>query len=583
MTLWQFIFKYLGKCKYWFIAYALVSTIAPGLDIICQKFYAQIIASIGTNPSSALSTPVLTNLLIVALLYAGHDIFDGLNTYFEMRTKIRYQQLTRNELFAHNHKHSANFFNTEQSGTVLAKTGNLIHSIFSLMSHIRNNFLPFSAYFIFSFIMLLTINVWLALDIMLINILTIVSIYRSMRKMQSYASATAKEESKIIGLMVDSIANARLVKFAAAVKHETRTLFKQMHKAIYAIIKQSKVGGKARSLNNAVVAIVMSINFIIIAYFFYYDKLTLADIILCASLTRRLTDHAFDLSFFFSEMHSKIGTANDALSLLYRPFDVTDIPNAKALNIKTNSVEFKNATFSYKKNKPLFNKLNLTIAPNEKLGLVGISGSGKSTLINLILRAFDLKSGKILISGQDISKVTQYSLHQNIALISQEPCLFNRSIMENIRFAKPKAPDEEVYQAAKLAHIHDTIIKMPKGYDSVVGERGVKLSGGEKQRIAIAAAILKDTPILILDEATSALDSQSEQAIEKALKNIMKNKTVIAIAHRLSTLKNMDKIAVLDKGEIIEYGNEKELLKNKSGIFYKLYKLQSDGYLQNQA
>ena len=152
--------------------------------------------------------------------------------------------------------------------------------------------------------------------------------------------------------------------------------------------------------------------------------------------------------------------------------------------------------------------------------------------------------------------------------------------MENIRFAKPKATDEEVYKAAKLAHIHDVILKMPKGYNSVVGERGVKLSGGERQRIAIAAAILKDTPILILDEATSALDSQSEQAIEKALKNIMKNKTVIAIAHRLSTLKNMDKIVVLDKGKIVEYGSQNELLKNKSGTFYKLYKLQSEGYLK---
>ena len=581
MTLWQFIFKYLGKCKYWFIAYALVSAVAPGLDIICQKFYAQIIASIGTDPSSALSSPVLINLLIVALLYAGHDIFDGLNTYFEMRTKIRYQQLTRNELFAHNHKHSSNFFNTEQSGTVLAKTGNLMHSIFSLMSDMRIHFLPIAAYFIFSLIMLLTINIWLALDIILINIITIISIYCSMRKMQSYASVTAKEESKITGIMVDSIANARLVKFAAAVKHETRTLFKQMHKAIYAAIKQGKVGGKARSFNNLIVAIVMGINFMIITYFFYYDKLILADIILCATLTKRLTDHAFDLSYFFSELHSKIGKANDALALLYRPFDVIDAPNAKKLNIKTNSVEFKNTSFSYKKGKPLFNKLNLTITPNEKIGLVGISGSGKSTLINLILRAFDLNSGKILISGQDISKVTQYSLHQNIALISQEPCLFNRSIMENIRFAKPKATDEEVYKAAKLAHIHDVILKMPKGYDSVVGERGVKLSGGERQRIAIAAAILKDTPILILDEATSALDSQSEVAIEKALKNIMKNKTVIAIAHRLSTLKNMDKIAVLDKGKIIEYGTQKELLKNKSGTFHRLYKLQSEGYLQN--
>jgi ATP-binding cassette subfamily B protein len=153
--------------------------------------------------------------------------------------------------------------------------------------------------------------------------------------------------------------------------------------------------------------------------------------------------------------------------------------------------------------------------------------------------------------------------------------------MENIRFAKPNASDEEVYKAAKLAHIHDVIMKMPKGYDSVVGERGVKLSGGERQRIAIATAILKDTPILILDEATSALDSQSEVAIEKALKNIMKNKTVIAIAHRLSTLKNMDKIVVLENGQIIEQGSQKELMKNKSGTFSRLYKLQSDGYLQN--
>jgi ATP-binding cassette subfamily B protein len=300
------------------------------------------------------------------------------------------------------------------------------------------------------------------------------------------------------------------------------------------------------------------------------------------SLIIRLSYHSFDTAQIFDRLQTNLGSINDAIDLLYRPFEITDTPHAKALKIKENSVEFKNVTFSYKKNSPLFNKLNLTIAPNEKIGLVGVSGSGKSTLINLILRAFDLKSGKILISGQDISKVTQYSLHQNIALISQEPTLFNRSIMENIRFAKPKATDEEVYRAAKLAHIHDVIMTMPNGYNSIIGERGVKLSGGERQRIAIAAAILKDTPILILDEATSALDSQSEVAIEKALKNIMQNKTVIAIAHRLSTLKNMDRIIVLDNGKIIEQGSEKELLKNKSGTFSHLYKLQSDGYLTDK-
>lgn len=295
----------------------------------------------------------------------------------------------------------------------------------------------------------------------------------------------------------------------------------------------------------------------------------------------RIDEKTYDLCFQFSQLQERLGSINDALELLYRPFDVADAPNAQKLKINTNDIEIKNISFAYIKNKPVFQKLNLSIAPNEKIGLVGISGSGKSTLINLILRGFDVQKGKIKISNQDIAKVTQFSLHQNIALISQEPCLFNRSIMENIRFARPKATDEEVIKAAKLAHIHDTIMKMPKGYESVVGERGVKLSGGERQRIAIAAAILKDTPILILDEATSALDSESEQAIEKALKELMKNKTVIAIAHRLSTLKNMDRIVVLDKGKIIENGSRTELLKNKNSTFSKLYKLQSAGYIQD--
>jgi len=581
MTFRQFFFKYINKCKRWFIAYTLIACLPPALDILSQKFYAQIIASIGTVPSLALSSPVLINLLIVAILYIAQDVISGLNTYFEMRTKISYQRVIHNELLAHTHKHSANFFNTEQSGVILAKTNNLIQSVFSLMGDIRIRLLPNIAFLIFSTLMLLTVNIWLAFIIITINILSTFLLYYNSQKIKSYASIAAKEESKVTGLMVDSIANARLVKFSAAVKHELMVLIKQIHKTIRAFIKQAKVQGYVNFSNTILFVTMITFILIAVSCFFYYDKLSLADIILCATISARLADHSFELSFFFNEMHSKLGTANDALRLLYQPFDITDAPKAKTLKIKENSVEFKNATFAYKNNKPLFNKLNLLIKPNEKLGLVGVSGSGKSTLINLILRGFDLNKGKILISNQDITKVTQYSLHQNIALISQEPCLFNRSIMENIRFAKPKASDDEVIKAAKLAHIHDTIIKMPKGYNSVVGEKGVKLSGGERQRIAIAAAILKDTPILILDEATSALDSQSEQAIEKALKELMKNKTVIAIAHRLSTLKNMDKIAVLDKGNIIEYGSQKDLLKNKSGTFYKLYKLQSDGYLQN--
>ena len=219
--------------------------------------------------------------------------------------------------------------------------------------------------------------------------------------------------------------------------------------------------------------------------------------------------------------------------------------------------------------------ISLSFFPGAKIGALGLNGAGKSTLINLLLRAYDLQNGKILIAGQDIAGITLFSLHQNISLIAQEPALFNRSILENIRFARPKAADEEVRAAARLACIHDTIMRLPKGYGSIV----VKLSGGERQRIAIASAILKNAPLLILDEATSALDSESEAAIQQALQNIMQHKTVIAIAHRLSTLKNMDRIIVLDNGKIIEDGTPHKLLKNKNGLFCRLYNLQISGTL----
>ncbi len=211
--------------------------------------------------------------------------------------------------------------------------------------------------------------------------------------------------------------------------------------------------------------------------------------------------------------------------------------------------------------------------------MVGRSGAGKSTLVKLLSRYYDVQGGKICIDGQNIAAVTQESLRQNIALIPQDPSLFNRTIMENIRYGNTRATDEEVYEAARKAYIHDYIMTLPQGYQSKVGERGVMLSGGERQRIAIARAILKNAPILILDEATSALDSESEHYIQEALRDLMKGKTVIAIAHRLSTLKEMNKIVVMDKGKIIESGSHAALLRKK-GAYYNFYTMQSSGFLQ---
>lgn len=226
----------------------------------------------------------------------------------------------------------------------------------------------------------------------------------------------------------------------------------------------------------------------------------------------------------------------------------------------------------------VFDDFNLTIEPNQKLGIMGPSGAGKSTLINLLLRFFDVDSGEILIDGYNIKNdITQKSLRENISYIPQDPVLFHRTIRENIIYGKLDATEEELIEATKMACCYDFIINLENGFDTIVGERGVKLSGGQRQRIAIARAILKNSKILILDEATSALDSITEKEIQKALENLMKNKTVIAIAHRLSTLNIMDRIVVLDKGKIVEDGTKKELLNKQDGLFKKMWDMQKDG------
>jgi ATP-binding cassette subfamily B protein len=232
-------------------------------------------------------------------------------------------------------------------------------------------------------------------------------------------------------------------------------------------------------------------------------------------------------------------------------------------------------------NKPLFHALNLVIKPGEQVGLVGHSGGGKSSLVKLLSRFMDIDSGQILIDGQDITQITQRSLRERIAYVPQDPLLFHRSLIENIRYGRPEASDEEVFAVAKLAHADDFINSLPKGYDTLVGERGVKLSGGQRQRVAIARAMLKNAPILVLDEATSALDSESEVLIQDALWKLMEGRTAIVIAHRLSTIQRMDRIIVMEDGAVIEQGSHKDLLRLEGGTYARLWAHQSGGFLED--
>jgi ATP-binding cassette subfamily B protein len=291
--------------------------------------------------------------------------------------------------------------------------------------------------------------------------------------------------------------------------------------------------------------------------------------------------NVWNFSRYLKSLFENMAEANEMTEVLLEPHEIKDASEAKKLEVTRGRVEFQDVSYSYNNKNSIYKGFDLNIEPGEKIAIIGPSGGGKSTFVKLLLRFYDLNSGKILVDGQDISKVTQKSLHENIALVPQEPILFHRSVMENIRYAKPGASDEEVYKAAKLANAHEFISQFPKGYDTYVGERGVKLSGGERQRVAIARAILRNAPILLLDEATSSLDSESEKLIQDALKNLIKEKTTIVIAHRLSTVMQMNRIIVLENGKITEQGKHAELLKLKEGTYQRLWSIQAGGFSQS--
>ncbi len=312
--------------------------------------------------------------------------------------------------------------------------------------------------------------------------------------------------------------------------------------------------------------------------FFRMNLFTVGDFVLIITYSGMIMDSLHGIGYTIERLFKSFSNSEEMIKILISIPEIKDNDEAKELKISKGLIEFRNVEFDYKNNTKIFEKFNIKISPKEKVALVGPSGAGKSTIIKLLLRMFDVQRGEILIDGQNIKKVFQESVWKNISLVPQDPILFHRSLMDNIRYGCPEASDEEVYEAAKKARAHDFIIQLPEGYKTFVGERGVKLSGGERQRVAIARAVLKNSPILILDEATSSLDSESEMFIKEALEELMKNKTVIVIAHRLSTVMKMDRVVIMEKGKIIEEGTHGELIKTK-GLYAKLWHIQAGGFI----
>lgn len=403
------------------------------------------------------------------------------------------------------------------------------------------------------------------------------------KRVRELARDQANAQNKQTGYSADSITNILAIKSFSSSRYEQERFARATEGTRRKDLKVMWATTKRDFMSSTITTIVGIIALVVaVAAVVVYDA-DIALVFLLLTYAQDITERLWELnSTALRNYNRSIGDAQEGYATLHTSISVRDPQNPEPLQMDRGHIEFKEMTFDHEENKnddSLFKNLNLSIKPGEKIGLVGHSGGGKTTITKLLLRFMDIDSGEILIDGQNISHVTQDDLRSVITYVPQEPLLFHRTLAENISYGKSSDHDR-VEEVAKLAHAHEFIEKLPKGYETLVGERGVKLSGGQRQRVAIARAMLKDAPILLLDEATSALDSESEKLIQDALWKLMENKTAIVIAHRLSTIQKMDRILVLENGEIVEDGSHTELLKN-DGIYAELWKHQSGGFLED--
>ena len=469
--------------------------------------------------------------------------------------------------------HSVNYIVNKQTGTLLTKT-NQIKSLQPIFSVIIAQFWGIFCDIGVKIILLTVINPRLGqLFLICVAVVTLVNYYANqtanhLNKMQS------KSEALYTGWLVDVIANIRLVKQFNRLEYEKKRLSTLLQQYIKIKAKTMLVWFSSYTGMCCFIYLCSLFMLIYAIYLWSESLITVGDIVFVLLTLSGGFMWLMELCTDFRRLANSLSYVQAGLEPFTTPHEITDNPNAKPLKVKKAEIEFKNICFAYPEQNRIFDGFNLKIKSGEKVGIVGLSGSGKSTLINLLQRAYDIQSGQILIDGQDIKNVTQSSLHQNLAIIPQDTSLFHRTVSQNVSYGRLHAKQSDIEKAAQRAYADNFIKQLPKGYQTKVGEKGVKLSGGQRQRVAIARAILKNSPILILDEATSALDSQAEKYIQKGMKNLMKNKTVIAIAHRLSTLKEMDRIIVLDKGKIAEQGTIKDLLAS-SGKFQHFWQIQN--------
>jgi ATP-binding cassette subfamily B protein len=551
-------------------------SLLPSHAIIVAAVCAAVLCSIGTQysikflvDSLATATPahVWLAFAILGSLIAADNLLWRVATWIASGTFVRVTGDLRRDLFRHLTGHSPSFFSEQLPGTLTSRITATSNAVFTMENMFVWNVLPPCLATVAAISLIATISVPMASILLVAGCIIVIAMFRLAAAGKPLHRDFAAKAAAVDGEMVDVVSNMALVKsFCGIVREQDRfdaTVDREMASRRRSLIYLEKL-----RLAHATITAAFTIGLVAWAILLWQrGAASPGDVVLVCTLGLSVLHATRDLAVALVDVTQHVARLSESLDTLLVQHELQDHPAAAPLVRRGAAIEFDNVSFTFPTGQPVFRNLRLRFESDQRIGLIGHSGGGKSTLFALVQRFHDVQEGRILIDGQNIARVTQDSLRSAISLVPQDISLFQRSILENIRYGRPDASDEEVAKAAAAARC-EFIYDLPGGFEMVVGDRGAKLSGGQRQRIAIARAFLKGSPIVLLDEATASLDGESEEAVREALDRLMQGRTVVAIAHRLSTLRSFDRIIVLERGRIIEDGAPDWLMKRK-GAYYK--------------
>jgi ATP-binding cassette subfamily B protein len=465
----------------------------------------------------------------------------------------------RSDLFVHLAGHAPGYFSERMPGTLASRITATSNAVFQTENTMSWNTIPPCLAVLVAIVLIATVNPVMAVSLAVVAALMAAVVFRLAARGTPLHRDFATKAAGVDGQLVDVISNMHVVRAFGATWREHARINGTIDTEMTARRRSLLYLEKLRLLHAVMTAFITAGLLAWAVVMWQHGQASAGDVVLICSLGFTILHGTRDLAVALVDVTQHIARLDEAIASLLTPHDLPDAPAARPAQPGPGRVVFDGVRFAYPSRSAVLNELDLVIEPGQRVGLVGASGAGKSTVLALLQRFYDPQGGRILIDGQDLRQITQESLRHAMAVVPQDISLFHRTVMENIRYARPDASEDEVLAAASIARIRDVIEQLPEGFQTMVGDRGVKLSGGQRQRLAIARALLKNAPVLLLDEATSALDSESEYAIQEALNRLMQGRTVIAIAHRLSTLQNFDRIVVMDKGCVIDDGSPEEL------------------------